>query len=468
MENNNLFKPGRIQPANLDYHQLTLSLLQEAMRTGLLPENEVEKLQTQLMLLLSEVILQYTHHESTSVRTEKAESILQSILYNIDMYLKKLSSPDQAIEALQSMKMPELYDQGLKLVDEEVEQAQQLLQEVEHTRLSLSHISYNDTIDNSFSEFFESYDTRFDAHDTVASIDYPLLSDDMSWTGIIYIRRYLEHLKLENEICAHFPISNIKQLIKGWGQKNGIASDVLLFNIPELILKNSLCSVLMGKRADNLPIEQEDCDLLEGKLQSLTEQQFPQLLGSAMAEIFKQLELTKPVLQDYLQSFIKDFCPLLINAVRENTVTSLIVLAKDVSPSNTIHYEPGQKLSDEDLRTLISELEECDDGKAKADLIKSAIHNIEDLLDIFSAFCIFDEEYLTIFNQMDDYELAILASNIVDNSPLSDDMALTLEPWYKPEYELYWQGKLKDYFEAGDSKRYKNIMQLAGELRKQK
>jgi hypothetical protein len=361
----------------------------------------------------------------------------------------------------------ELYSQGLKLVTQELELAQQLFAEVESTRLPLSLICYNDTVDNSFKDFFDNYEARFDAHNTPTSIDYPLLSDDMSWTGIIYIKQYLEHLKLENEICAYFPLNNITTLIAGAGHKNGFSGTEFLVNIPELVLKNSVCSVLIGKKADDLEISEDECKILETRLKRLTEQQFPELLSSALNEVFGQFNLTKPVLLQYSKAFLETFCPQFMNAVKENALSGLIVLAKDISTSSSISYEPGQKLNDEELRLVISELKECPDGAAKADLIEAEIHNIEDLIDVFGAFCIFDEEYSVIFSRMDDYQLAILASTIVDNSPLSAERGLTLEPWYKPEYEIYWQEKLINYLEVGDSRRFEMIMDLAGELRKQ-
>lgn len=457
----------RIKPENIDCHQLTLSLLNEGLRTGMLTEAQVEQIQVQIMAMLGEAISQYTKYESSSVRTETAQGILQSLLYSIDYYLMKLSSLGQSMEAIQQINMAEIYKQGLELVKCDLQLAQQLLQEVQNTRLPVSLIAYNDTIDKSFSEFFQSYDVKFDAHNTAASIDYPLLFDDFGRTGIDYIKRYLEHLKLENELCRRFNPEDINLLLKGYGRKYRLDYTQPLINISELLLKNALCSVLIGRRADILTINQDDCDLLESRMQRLTEEQFSELLRGAMNTVFTQLDITNPAVQQYFQPFTGVFRPQLIKAVRENSLSVLIVLTKETSASSRLYYEPGEKLSDEQLRAVIDTLMECQDGEGKADIIEREIHNIEDLTDVFGADCIFGREYTAIFDRMGDHALAILTSNLLNDSPLSDEKVLSIDHWHRTENELYWQEKLIRYLEAGDFNRYQYIIQLAGELRQQ-
>ncbi|TEB05560.1 hypothetical protein Psch_02601 [Pelotomaculum schinkii] len=469
MENRSLIqiKNNQIKTENIDYHQLTLSLLNEGLRTKMLTGAQVEQIQAQIIAMLGEAISQYTKYESSSVRTETAQGILQSLLYSIDYYLMKLSSLEQSIEAIQQINIVEIYKQGLELVKCDLELAQNLLQEVQNTRLPVSIIAYNDTINQGLGEFFQSYDVKFDAQNTAASIDYPLLFDDFGWTGINYIKRYLEHLKLENELCSHFNPEDINLLLEGYGRQYGLDCTQPLINISELILKNALCLVLSGRRADILTINQDDCDLLESRMQMLTEEQFPEMLQGAMNTVFTQLDITNPAVQQYFQPFTDVFCPQLIKAVKENSLSVLIVLTIETFTSSTLYYEPGEKLSDEQLRAVIDKLMECQDGEGKADIIEREIHNIEDLTDVFGADCIFGHEYTAIFKRMGDYELAILSSFLLNDSPLSNDKVLSTDHLHRTENELYWQEKLIRYLEAGDINRYKNIVQLAVELRQQ-
>jgi hypothetical protein len=47
--------------------------------------------------------------------------------------------------------------------------------------------------------FLKKYNILFEAHNTMASIDYPLAVDDMSLQGVFYIRQYLERLHIESQ-----------------------------------------------------------------------------------------------------------------------------------------------------------------------------------------------------------------------------------------------------------------------------
>jgi hypothetical protein len=73
----------------------------------------------------------------------------------------------------------------------------------------------------------------------MAFIEYPLLKDDASITGIIYIKNYLTQLKLENEFCAKYSKNHIRALLLTHGVKHHLDYREMLVNIPELIKEDS-------------------------------------------------------------------------------------------------------------------------------------------------------------------------------------------------------------------------------------
>jgi len=464
MENNKITKYNQLEMTNINYHHLTTSLLKEAMRTGLFQEKKNGEFQMQLMSMLSKSILKYTQNDSSSVKTEVAEGIMLSLLYNIDIYLLKIPSLEEAFQKLQETSLSELYKQGLAITNKYVQEAKLLLAQVKSTRLLIPLIAYNDTIDISFKEFFDSYLVEFDAHNTMASIDYPLLIDDMDWTGILYIKNYLEHLSIENKFCSHFSIEDIYKLLETCGNKNNLNWEELLINISELILKNAVCSTLIGKGLLTLLITQKDCDDLENNLRILKDDQIKTLLSNALNSVFTQYKIIDPDVIIYIESFVDTLFCQLLNALRKASLSGFIIIyEKSVAP-NTFSYEAGEKLTDEELRVLIKKLSHCENGESKSMLIKTEIHNLEDLQALFSSFCIFDEEYTYIFNAMEDYELAMLASELIDNSPSSDGSDLTIDKWHSSENEIYWQDKLIRFIKACDMDRYKNIIDSAKKL----
>jgi hypothetical protein len=190
MPNNYLSPCSKLQNANMDKNRLTRSLLDEGILRDIFSPDQAAIIQGQLMALLSTMILEYTHYESSSVKTETAQNIFQSIIYCCDACLRDYP-PEAAAKLLLTVKINSIYHQGLQRVREEVEQSKKLYAAVQNSKLDIPLIAYQDTIDSSLAEFLENYDVDYDAHNTAAPIDYPLLKDNLSLTGIFYIKNYL-------------------------------------------------------------------------------------------------------------------------------------------------------------------------------------------------------------------------------------------------------------------------------------
>jgi hypothetical protein len=196
---------------------------------------EVAAVQARLMQMLSEEILYYTNGKSSSVPAEAAQSLLESMLYCITAYLDTLPEPQSA---LKTRDLGELYQNGLNLVKQYIEDAKKLLKEVKATRVQTDLIAYNNTVDSAIDEFLQCYNPRFEAQSTTALIDYPLSKDDMSITGILYILNYLTQLKKENAFCAKYSKNHIRALLFSHGAKYHLDYREMLVNIPEIILEH--------------------------------------------------------------------------------------------------------------------------------------------------------------------------------------------------------------------------------------
>ncbi len=199
-----------------------------------LSPEEAAEVQAKMMRLLGKEILYFTSGKSSSVPVETAQSLLESMLYSITVYLDSQSEPHTALreEDYEGIRL-----KGLELVKLKVDEAKQLLEEVRETRIPTELIAYNGTIDVALEGFFQLYDPRFGAQNTDAVIDYPLSKDDMSVTGIQYILNYLTQLKKENEFCAKYSKNHIRALLFAHGAKHHLDYREMLVNIPEIILE---------------------------------------------------------------------------------------------------------------------------------------------------------------------------------------------------------------------------------------
>ena len=430
---NNIVVSG-INANNIDNKHLLLSILKEGLREGLYSKEQIEIIQSQLMIILSESIPEYTHFQSSSVKTETAQDILQSIIYSIDYYIMK-QPIDKSVLQIAEKSIKELFDMGQAQLKLDIKLTKQLLEVLKESKLEVDLFTYNETIENDIEMFFDGYDEKFDGSNTSASIDYPLLFDDMSWTGLTYIKNYIESLIIENKFCRHFSILEINMIIASCGKKFSLNSNELLVNISELILNNAICLIIIGKRAEDLIINQIECDLLYKKLKKITKSELKEIVIEALEDVFLQLGIDNEEIKRYYRPFADGFSTHLFAAIEEKNISNFITLVgAQHGFSNSTYYEAGTNMSDEKLRAVIEEIKVCSNGERKADLIKAEIRNIEDLKDIFGAYCIFDDEYKFIFDTMSDFELKLLASEISD-----------FEDWHLTENEAYWQAELIKY-----------------------
>ncbi len=84
--------------------------------------------------------------------------------------------------------------------------------------------------------------------------------------GIEYVYNYLYDLSLENEFCNKFDIGEINKLLKSYDKK----CELLLINIFELVLINSLGLIICNKDLNSLNINNLDREIIKNKLEKLT------------------------------------------------------------------------------------------------------------------------------------------------------------------------------------------------------
>ena len=203
-----------------------------------LTSEEAAEIQSHLMMMLSDEILRYTHDQSSSVQVEEAQSLFESMLYCITAYLNTLPDPQSA---LKTRKLEELFRGGLDLIKQSMQESRLLLEEAKLTRIPTDLVAYNHTLDFEIDLLLQGYDFRFQAQNTTAlsktaNISYPLLKDDLSVTGILYIKNYLTQLIEENQFCSKFSKNYIRSLLLTHGVQHHLDYRELLVNIPELIL----------------------------------------------------------------------------------------------------------------------------------------------------------------------------------------------------------------------------------------
>jgi len=449
---NKLAKQQLLKTENLHPDSYFQSVLAEANRLQLLKDFEFENIQMQLITLLTQRIKRYTHGESSSVRTEVAENIMQSILYNISIYLKSFPDADMSLEAIKQKTLVEMYQDGQKLINRQFDSAKKLLESVQKNSITTDNCAYYDTVQKGLAAFFPAYDADFAAHDTPGSIDYPLCNDHMDLVGIEYIYSYLQKLYLENEFCQKFKAQDIHYLLLGYDENY----QDLLINIFELVLGNAIGCLLAEKNPLVLNIKEADRQYIRQKLINLPKDELTSILQEASGQLVKKLHISDESLQKHISATIIDLTPRVKEALANNQLAAVFISFKDAPKEPFIKFADGQKMDDELFRTIFKEIKRCRFVSDKIATIRREIHSLVDLVDILEGDCIFGSEFAEVFQSLEDMELALLLKKI--------PKYIVDANFHFTNNEKLWHDKLHSFLAQIDPDRRERIKELSEQI----
>jgi hypothetical protein len=450
-----------IREENLDKSNYLQSLLAEAVKLKLLSTEEIEDSRLQLAQMLTMETCSYTQGDSSSLKVEAAQGIMMSIIYTMDFYLKSLLNADKCLIALKSMKLMEVYSKGKELIKSEVEKAKKIFDLVQKNKIPTDNYAYNDTIDEALPSFFKDYNLMFAAHDSMVSIDYPLCLDRMDTCGIEYISSYLEKLYFENEFCRRFSPEGIGYLLNGYSNENKES----LVNIFELVLANSLGSVLLKRSSKDLKIDKDDCLYLQGHLGSMTLSDYESAISLSTDKIIYELEIENEFLLQYISQTVKNISARIKELLQLNKLSTVFIELKEKIDEADYRFEDGDRMDDEYFRKVTEDIRNCSCVSDKLEIVWKEVHSFRDLVDILGADCIFEDEYTDIFSSFGDLELAMLLSELPSNR-FYDNVSSYYQDYdlHLSESEKEWHTRLSDFVESLEDGHKKRIIQIQEKL----
>ncbi len=405
-----MLKMANIEKRNINLSNLKgefyfTSILEEASVCGLLDNSDLENLQLQCLKLLADKSKKFTGGESSSLRVEDIENIMKSNLYTLGLYLKSLPDADCMLNELKKSLIFEMYQKGRKLINIKIHSAKHLYLMVKAKQVSTINYTYNATLDSEgIGSFFRLYNPDFAAHETPAAIDYQLCNPVTDLTGIEFMQNYLQNLYLENQFCLFFEAGDIHRLLCGYdeGYKD------LLVNIFGQVLTASLGCMLANRRVLNLALSAEDRCLLYNDLAQEPDEALALKIDKAAGEVLRELNVTSPALQRYVEKSLPQIIVNIVQAIRTNTLAKTFVSPSDPDLKPKIRFFAGVKMADEDYRLFIEELSICRYSADKLALIKEKVKSFADLEDLLFDARLSEQEIAAVLGILGDFELAAL------------------------------------------------------------
>lgn len=294
------------------------SLVLLAGQKGQLSSSDMQAMQAALVGLLGELSVRLNRGRSSSVRTETANELFESVCFVIGVHLKTFDTPENAVQALKTESVQALYEAGQKRIAHKL-----LLCRAMHRRLCsrlfpTSNVFYRATAVEGINGFFRLYNPRFAAHELHITADYPVALGRPVLAGIEFIEQYLRCLEAENAFMNGFAPETVHRLLDAC--LPGYAE--IPMNLFEPLFTAALGLVCVGREPQGLPLKASELPLLEKRLGTDPEPVLQAAFGQAM-----DLLACSDIVRDYGRLCLPKLCAEVKTAKRLGTLRQAFWIA---------------------------------------------------------------------------------------------------------------------------------------------
>ncbi|HHV98471.1 MAG TPA: hypothetical protein GXX36_02670 [Clostridiaceae bacterium] len=140
-------------------------------------------------------------------------------------------------------------------------------------------------------------------------------------------------------------------------------------------------------------------------------------------------------------------------ALKLNTLNKVFITPKNPDLEPKIQFKSGVKMDDEEYRKLIEELLSCRYSSDKLEIIREKVKSFDDLEDLLIDAQLDEEEFISLFNNLGDVEIAAM----IKRHPFESDIQAVNLSEAEQVLRLY----LENYVKKLPSNRQEHIFQIA-------
>lgn len=273
----------------------------------------------QLLILLDKRIFKYTSGESSSVTTETAETLMESVNFCINAYYNEFGMKNAISE---NLSMEELFLRGKEIVKQRHAIGRKLFVFLRKERMNYENLAYQEVIEMALPLFFRNYDIEFGAHIIGGIIDYPLAVEISGLKGIDFYLEYVQKLRMENRFCRRFKTEEINELLRSMGN---IYVEMLV-NIFQLILQNLIGRSILKQDFFSIKITETDLSKLFSILFGLEEKEIRRIIELAVSNIIEGMGIKDIQLKLYIKKVADDNCCMLKTCIDNNALNNFFMI----------------------------------------------------------------------------------------------------------------------------------------------
>lgn len=269
----------------------------------------------ELVPIVAKLAEKYTSKESTSITYEKAQQLMEAVIYCI--HECELNGKLSLLSA-DGISAQRMYEIGIRRVEEKVKETLKVYNEMMSYFSSYENACLYDTVVKGLPEFFKWYDCKYEPQNTILTLDYPLLLDISQYTGIDKIYDFVLCIQVEQKFLKKFSSSFIMKILSKYNKNYKTMID----NLCEVVLMNVVSHILSGKKLEELQFEPKEYEHMQVLLQTETLSDLRIMIKNAVERLVREHYENDEYMLNYLYK----------------AVDNISVRMKNAADSGNLHY----------------------------------------------------------------------------------------------------------------------------------
>lgn len=195
----NVEKYTHIKRSELDEGDYFESLIVKAYELGFVTQTDIESIQDACFELLAQNLRRTYGDTSTSASTERAESMMDSVVYTLGVGLKTFKTPDEALDFLLEHDISTLFYRGMRRINEMISKIKEMADVLKNELAPDADTALLYTVSKIIPTFLKKYNPEISAHDNVVLPIYPVDFEYEKYKGVEYIFAYTAALLKSND-----------------------------------------------------------------------------------------------------------------------------------------------------------------------------------------------------------------------------------------------------------------------------
>lgn len=270
----------------------------------------------ELLPIVAELAGKYTSGESTSINYERANQLMEAVLYCIGENEK-----ENALVSNAGIPAGEAYWLGYEKVIEKVKRTQEKYNAMVLNFCAYGNENYHDTVTKALPGFFRHYDVMFAPQDTIITMDYPTICPIRKVSGIDAVETYVDYIGLEQKFLGAFPEEYVLKVLRKFQE----GYEKQFYNLCSIFYRHVLGCMLIGKRMEEEAGWMEYVKL-EQTVSSYSEEQLETALDNMTCRMVQEKWEMVPELENYLRADVPDFATEMVLAVENGYLSKVVVL----------------------------------------------------------------------------------------------------------------------------------------------